>query len=75
MLIPNRDLDVDDDDPAVVLPWWAILSILLWLDAGAPPPRPVAAIAALFSRPKRQDALFVDPIEAASGVRDGEGAA
>ena len=35
---------------------------------------PVAALAAVFSRPKRADLAFVDPIEAVR-VLDGEGAA
>ena len=56
MLIPNREFDVDFDDPDIVLPWWALLGLALLL--------PFLPLAFVFSRPKGLDE-FVDPIEAA----------
>ena len=46
----------------------------LWLVPALLVLAPVAALAAVFSRPRRADLAFVDPIEAVR-VPDGEGAA
>ncbi len=64
MLIPNREFDVDFDDPDIVLPWWAILSAAAWALLGLALLLPFLPLAFVFSRPKGLDE-FVDPIEAA----------
>ena len=48
--------------------------MLAWLVPALLVLAPVAALAAVFSRPRRADLAFVDPIEAVR-VPDGEGAA
>ena len=52
----------------------ALVGMLAWLVPALLVLAPVAALAAVFSRPKRADLAFVDPIEAVR-VPDGEGAA
>lgn len=71
MLIPDRDLDTDYDDPDVVLPWWAILSAAAWALLALLLLLPVMPFVLLTSRPKRHDPLFVDPLEAVR-VLDGD---
>ena len=63
MLLPTRDHEHTDDELAEAVPTWSLLVLV-----------PLAALAAVFSRPRRADLAFVDPIEAVR-VPDGEGAA
>ena len=74
MLLPTRDPEFTDDELAEGVPTAALVGTLLWLAPALLVLAPVAAIAALVSRPKRADLAFVDPIEAVR-VLDGEGAA
>ena len=74
MLLPTHDHEFTDDELAEGVPTAALVGTLLWLVPALLVLAPVAALAALFSRPKRHDPLFVDPI-AAVRVPDGEGAA
>ena len=74
MLLPTRDHEHTDDELAEGVPTWSLLVMILWLVPALVLVAPVAALAAVFSRPRRADLAFVDPIEAAR-VPDGEGAA
>ena len=74
MLLPTRDHEHTDDELAEAVPTWSLLVMILWLVPALLILVPVAALAALLSRPKRPDPSFVDPIEAVR-VPDGEGAA
>ena len=74
MLLPARDPEFTDDELAEGVPTAALVGMLLWLAPALLVLAPVAALAALVSRPKRADLAFVDPI-AAVRVPDGEGAA
>ena len=74
MLLPTHDHEHTDDELAEGVPTAALVGMLVWLVPALLVLAPVAAIAALVSRPKRHDPLFVDPI-AAVRVLDGEGAA
>ena len=74
MLLPTHDHEHTDDELAEGVPTAALLVMILWLVPALLVLAPVAALAAVFSRPKRADLAFVDPIEAAR-VPDGEGAA
>ena len=73
MLLPTRDHEHTDEELAEAIPTWSLLVTVLWLAPALVLLAPVAALAAVFSRPKRADLAFVDPI-AAVQVRDGEGA-
>ena len=73
MLLPTHDHEHSDDELAEGVPTAALVGMLLWLVPALLVLAPVAALAAVFSRPKREPA-FVDPIEAVR-VLDGEGAA
>jgi hypothetical protein len=77
MLLPTHDHEHSDDELADAVPTLSLLGMLLWLVPALLVTAPLAAIAALFSRPRRADASFVDPIKAAlavARVRDQEGA-
>jgi len=74
MLLPTHDHEHSDDELAEGVPTVALVGMLLWLAPALLVLAPVAALAALVSRPKRADLAFVDPI-AAVRVPDGEGAA
>ena len=74
MLLPTRDPEFTDDELAEGVPTVALVGMLLWLAPALLVLAPVAALAAVFSRPRRADLAFVDPIEAVR-VPDGEGAA
>ncbi len=74
MLLPTNDPEHTDDELAEAVPTWALLVMILWLVPALLVLAPVAALAAVFSRPRRADLAFVDPIEAVR-VPDGEGAA
>ena len=74
MLLPTHDHEHTDDDLAEGVPTAALVGMLLWLVPALVLLAPVAALAALLSRPTRHDPLFVDPL-AAVRVPDGEGAA
>ena len=74
MLLPTNDPEHTDDELAEAIPTAALVTMLLWLLPAFVLLAPVAALAAVFSRPKRADLAFVDPIEAVR-VPDGEGAA
>ena len=74
MLPPTRDHEHTDDELAEAIPTWSLLVMILWLVPALVLVAPLAALAALFSRPKPADLAFTDPIEAVR-VRDGEGAA
>ena len=74
MLLPTRDPEFTDDELAEGVPTAALAGMLLWLVPALLVLAPVAALAAVFSRPKRPDPFFVDPI-AAVRVADGEGTA
>ena len=74
MLLPTHDHEHSDDELAEGVPTLQLVGMLLWLVPALLVLAPVAALAALFSRPKRHDPLFVDPIEAVR-VLDGKGAA
>ena len=73
VLLPTRDPEFTDDELAEGVSTAELLGMLLWLVPALLVVAPVAALAALLSRPKRLDPLFVDPI-AAVRVPDGEGA-
>ena len=73
MLLPTNDPEFTDDELAEGVPTAALVGTLLWLVPALVLLAPVAALAALVSRPRRPDPLFVDPIEAV-GAPDGEGA-
>ena len=64
MLLPANDHEHTDDELAEGVPTWALLVMILWLVPALIIVAPVAALAAVFSRPKRADLAFVDPIEA-----------
>ena len=74
MLLPTNDPEHADDELAEAIPTWSLLVMILWLVPALLVLAPVAALAAVFSRPRRADLAFVDPIEAVR-VPDGEGAA
>ena len=75
MLLPTHDHEHTDDELAEGVPTAALVGMLAWLVPALLVLAPVAALAAVFSRPKqRADLAFVDPIEAVR-VPDGEGAA
>jgi hypothetical protein len=74
VLLPTHDREHTDDEPAEGVPTAALAGMLAWLVPALLVLVPVAALAAVFSRPKRADLAFVDPIEAVR-VLDGEGAA
>jgi hypothetical protein len=74
VLLPTRDHEHTDDELAEGVSTAALVGMLLWLVPAFVLLAPVAAIAAVFSRPKRADLAFVGPIEAVR-VPDGEGAA
>ena len=74
MLLPANDPSTRDDELAEAVPTAALVGMLAWLVPALLVLAPVAALAAVFSRPKRADLAFVDPIEAVR-VPDGEGAA
>ena len=63
-----------DDELAEGVSTAELLDMLLWLVPAFVLLAPVAALAAVSSRPKRADLAFVDPI-AAVRFLDGEGAA
>ena len=73
VLLPTCDPEFTDDELAEAASTWALVGMLVWLVPALLVLAPVAALAAVFSRPKREPA-FVDPIEAVR-VLDGEGAA
>ena len=64
MLLPTTDPEHTDDELAEAVPTLQLVGMLLWLVTALLVLAPVAAIAALLSRPKRHDPLFVDPIKA-----------
>src|SRR5689334_4020994 len=74
MLLPTHDHEHADDELAEGVPTAALMGMLAWLVPALLVLVPVAALAAVSSRPKRADLAFVDPIEAVR-VPDGEGAA
>ena len=74
MLLPTRDHEHGDDELAEGVPTAALVGMLAWLVPALLVLAPVAALAAVFSRPRRAGPAFVDPIEAVR-VPDGEGAA
>ena len=74
MLLPTHDHEHSDDELAEAIPTWSLLVMILWLVPALLVLAPAAALAAVFSRPRRADLAFVDPI-AAVRVPDGEGAA
>ena len=74
MLLPANDPEHTDDELAEAVPTWALLVMILWLVPALLVLAPVAALAALVSRPRRPDPSFVDPLGAVR-VPDGEGAA
>ena len=74
MLLPTHDHEHSDDELAEGVPMWSLLVMILWLVPALLVLAPVAALAAVFSRPRRADLAFVDPIEAVRAP-DGEGAA
>ena len=74
MLLPANDNEHTDDELAEGVPTAALVGMLAWLVPALLVLAPVAALAAVFSRPKHADLAFVDPIEAVR-VPDGEGAA
>jgi hypothetical protein len=74
VLLPAHDPEFADDKLAKGVPTAALVGMLLWLVPALLVLAPLAVIAAVFSRPKRADLTFVDPI-AAVRVPDGEGAA
>ena len=71
MLLPAHDHEHTDDELAEAVPTWSLLVTILWLVPALLVLAPLAALAALVSRPKRADLAFVDPI-AAVRVPDGE---
>ena len=73
MLLPTNDPEHTDDELAEGVPTLQLVGMILWLVPALLVLAPVAALAALSSRPKRADLAFVDPI-AAVRVPDGEGA-
>ena len=73
VLLPINDPEFTDDELAEGVPTAALAGMLLWLAPALLVLAPVAALAALSSRPRRADLAFVDPI-AAVRVLDGEGA-
>ena len=73
MLLPTRDHEHTGDDLAEAVSTLSLLGTILWLVPALLVLAPVAALAAVFSRPRRADLAFVDPIEAVR-VLDGEGA-
>ena len=73
MLLPTRDHEHTDDELAEAIPTWSLLVMILWLVPALLVLAPVAALAALLSRPRRADLASGDPI-AAVRVPDGEGA-
>ena len=73
MLLPANDHEHSDDEPAEGVPTAALVGMLAWLVPALLVLAPVAALAAVFSRPRRAGLAFVDPIEAVR-VPDGEGA-
>src|SRR3954447_23527758 len=73
VLLPTRDHEFTDDELAEGVSTAALVGMLLWLVPALLVLAPIAAVAALSSRPKRHDPLFVDPL-AAVRVLDGEGA-
>ena len=73
VLLPTRDPEFTDDELAEGVPTAELLGMLLWLVPALLVLAPIVALAALVSRPRRHDPLFVDPI-AAVRVLDGEGA-
>ena len=74
MLLPARDPEFTDNELAEGVPTAALVGMLVWLVPALLVLAPVAAIAALLSRPKHADLAIVDPIEAVR-VPDKEGAA
>ncbi len=64
MLLPTNDPEHSDDELADAVPTLQLVGTILWLVPALLVTAPLAAIAALFSRPKGLDE-FVDPIEAA----------
>jgi hypothetical protein len=74
MLLPTHDHEHTDDDLAEAVPTLQLVLMVAWLVPALLVLAPVAALAAVFSRPRRADLAFVDPIEAVR-VPDGEGAA
>ena len=74
MLLPTHDPEHTDDELAEGVPTAALVGMLVWLVPALLVLAPLAAFAAVFSRPKRADLAFVDPI-AAVRVLDGEDAA
>ena len=74
MLLPANDHEHSDDELAEGVPTAALVGMLAWLVPALLVLAPVAALAAVPSRPKRADLAFVDPI-AAVRFLDGEGAA
>jgi hypothetical protein len=73
MLLPTYDHEHSDDELADAVPTLSLLGMILWLVPALLVTAPLAAIAALFLRPKRADLAFIDPI-ATGRVPDGEGA-
>ena len=74
MLLPTRDREHTDDELAEGVSTAALAGMLAWLVPALLVLVPVAALAAVLSRPKRADLASADPIEAVR-VLDGEGAA
>ena len=64
MLLPTHDHEHTDDELAEGVPTAALVGMLLWLLPALLVLAPVAALAAVFSRPRRAGPAFVDPIQA-----------
>ena len=68
MMLPTHDPEHTDDELAEPVSTLGLVGAILWLVPALLVLAPVAAIAALFSRPKRADG-FVDPIRAALALQ------
>lgn len=64
-MIPENDDETDYDHPDFVMPWRQIVGTAVYGPLAAVIVAAVLVPAALFSRPRREDALRLDPAEAA----------